>query len=102
MLLSRYAAYLVVMNGDPKMPIGAMGQEYFAEQTRRQELAVTQADAVELLPENQKRLYRRAELSVQNQRLAAAAQASGVITPTDFSMRIKACLQEADQRHGES
>jgi DNA-damage-inducible protein D len=38
-LLSRYAAYLVVMNGDPKMPIVAMGQEYFAEQTRRQELA---------------------------------------------------------------
>jgi DNA-damage-inducible protein D len=84
-LLSRYAAYLVVMNGDPKLPIVAMGQEYFAEQTRRQELAVTQADAVELLPENQKRLYRRAELSVQNQRLAAAAQTSGVITPTDFS-----------------
>jgi hypothetical protein len=34
-LLSRYAAYLVVMNGDPKMPIVAMGQEYFAEQTRQ-------------------------------------------------------------------
>lgn len=28
-LLSRYAAYLVVMNSDPKMPIVAMGQEYF-------------------------------------------------------------------------
>lgn len=37
-LLSRYAAYLVVMNGDPKMPVVAMGQEYFAEQTRRQEI----------------------------------------------------------------
>jgi DNA-damage-inducible protein D len=84
-LLSRYAAYLVVMNGDPKMPIVAMGQEYFAEQTRRQELAIGQADAIELLPENQKRLYRRAELSVQNQQLAAAAQQSGVITPNDFS-----------------
>ncbi len=84
-LLSRYAAYLVVMNGDPKMPIVAMGQEYFAEQTRRQELAVGQADAIELLPANQKRLYRRAELSVQNQQLATAARQSGVITPTDFS-----------------
>ena len=59
-LLSRYAAYLVVMNGDPKMPIVAMGQEYFAGQTRRQELAVAQAEAIELLPEDQKRLYRRA------------------------------------------
>ena len=84
-LLSRYAAYLVVMNGDPKMPIVAMGQEYFAEQTRRQELAVSQADAIELLPEHQKRLYRRAELSVQNQRLAATARQSGVITPSDFA-----------------
>lgn len=36
-LLSRYAAYLVVMNGSPKMPILAMGQEYFAEQPRLQE-----------------------------------------------------------------
>lgn len=84
-LLSRYAAYLVVMNGDPKMPIVAMGQQYFAEQTRRQELAVGQADAIELLPDHQKRLYRRAELSVQNQRLAAAARQSGVITPNDFA-----------------
>jgi len=83
-LLSRYAAYLAVMNGDPKMPIVAMGQEYFAEQTRRQELAVSQADAIEVLPEQQKRLYRRAELSVQNQRLAAVARQSGVITPNDF------------------
>lgn len=82
-LLSRYAAYLVVMNGDPKMPIVAMGQQYFAEQTRRQELA--SADAIEALPENQKRLYRRAELSIHNQQLAAAAQQAGVITPTDFS-----------------
>jgi DNA-damage-inducible protein D len=84
-LLSRYAAYLVVMNGDPKMPIVAMGQQYFAVQTRRQELTVGQADAIELLPEHQKRLYRRAELTVQNQRLAAAAQQSGVITPNDFA-----------------
>lgn len=84
-LLSRYAAYLVVMNGDPKMPIVAMGQEYFAEQTRRQELAVAQAEAIELLPEDQKRLYRRAEVSIQNVQLSVAARQSGVITSTDFS-----------------
>src|SRR6266700_758430 len=85
-LLSRYAAYLVVMNGDPKLPIVAMGQEYFAEQTRRQELTVAQADAIEALPEDQKRLYRRAELSIQNKQLATSAQQAGVITPTDFSI----------------
>src|SRR5690242_15450820 len=27
--LTRYACYLVVMNGDPKMPVVAMGQAYF-------------------------------------------------------------------------
>ncbi len=84
-LLSRYAAYLVVMNGDPKMPIVAMGQEYFAGQTRRQELAAAQADAIELLPEDQKRLYRRAEVSIQNVQLSVAARQAGVITSTDFS-----------------
>jgi DNA-damage-inducible protein D len=74
------------MNGDPKMPIVAMGQEYFAEQTRRQELAAAQAQAIEALPEDQKRLYRRAELSIQNVQLAQAAQHAGVVTPTDFAV----------------
>jgi DNA-damage-inducible protein D len=85
-ILSRYAAYLVVMNGDPKLPIVAMGQEYFAEQTRRQELIVAQADVIDALPEDQKRLYRRAELSIQNKQLATSAQQAGVITSTDFSI----------------
>lgn len=60
-LLSRYAAYLVVMNGDPKMPVVALGQQYFAAQTRRQELA--DEDALAGLNENQKRLLIRGQLS---------------------------------------
>jgi len=84
-ILSRYAAYLAVMNGDPKMPIVAMGQEYFAEQTRRQELVTLHAETLEALPEDQKRLYRRAELSLQNVQLATSARRAGVVTPGDFS-----------------
>lgn len=81
-LLSRYAAYLVVMNGDPKMPVVAMGQEYFAEQTRRQELA----DELALMPEDELRLLRRGQINVYNTQLAAAAQQSGVIEPIDFAI----------------
>ena len=83
-LLSRYAAYLVVMNGDSNMPVVAMGQEYFAEQTRRQELA--QAAKLEELPEDQKRLVLRSQMAVFNGQLARSAQEAGVVTSSDFQI----------------
>jgi DNA-damage-inducible protein D len=79
--LTRFACYLIVMNGDPRKETIAHGQMYFAVKTRQQEIQ----ELYERLDEDGKRLFLRGDIKQKNMLLYEAAKLAGINTIYEYA-----------------